>query len=183
MYEFYKGFDSHEVTLAYEGEMNHQVMLSFTEQVIGKMDLQSESINLQNLVYHVLVECLQNISKHAFQTDVKSGAELNHGVLLVSNTSKAYHITTGNVIEKEKIPVLKKSLSGINSMGRKELDDLYKKQLKEGKLSKKGGAGLGFIDIKRKTCQKLDFHFLPVDNTHSFFLLTSTINRNTKNSI
>ena len=28
---------------------------------------------------------------------------------------------------------------------------LYKKQIKEGRLSDKGGAGLGFIDIKRKT--------------------------------
>ena len=54
---------------------------------------------------------------------------------------------------------------------------LYKRQMKEGRLSEKGGAGLGFIDIKRKTNKELEYHFLPISDDTSFFLLTSTISR------
>lgn len=179
VYDLFKELKNHEITLAYEGEMNHQVMLSFTEQVVGKMSMHSEPVNLQNLVYHVLVESLQNISKHAFQNDEKSGKELNHGVLLVSNNPWLYQVTTGNIIEKDKICDLKDFLEKINSLERNDLDNLYKKQLKEGSLSRKGGAGLGFIDLKRKTGEALDFHFIPISSTHSLFLLTITINRNT----
>jgi hypothetical protein len=68
-------------------------------------------------------------------------------------------------------------LENINSLGKEELNDLYKKQIKEGRLSDKGGAGLGFIDIVRKTGKKLEYHFLPIDPNTSFFLLTSTISR------
>jgi hypothetical protein len=50
--------------------------------------------------------------------------------------------------------------------------------MKEGRLSEKGGAGLGFIDIARKTGNKLEFHFLPIDEESSFFLLTSSVSRN-----
>ena len=50
--------------------------------------------------------------------------------------------------------------------------------MKEGRLSEKGGAGLGFIDIARKTGNQLEFHFLPIDEGSSFFLLTSSISRN-----
>jgi hypothetical protein len=49
--------------------------------------------------------------------------------------------------------------------------------MKEGRLSEKGGAGLGFIDIRRKTGEKLDFHFLPITDKISFFLLTTLIPR------
>ena len=40
------------------------------------------------------------------------------------------------------------------------------------------GQALGFIDIARKTGKKLEFHFLPIDEASSFFLLTSSISRN-----
>jgi len=69
-------------------------------------------------------------------------------------------------------------LENVNTLSKPDLDILYKKQLKEGSLSKKGGAGLGFIDIKRKTGKNLEFHFLPVNKSHSFFLFTTTIARN-----
>lgn len=177
VYEFYKSLVDHEFTLAYEGEMNHQLMKAFTNLTIGKMSRQSETALVQKKVYHVMVECLQNISKHAFHTETESGKELNHGILLVTNTSKAYHVTTGNVIEKGKIDSLIEFLNRLNEMDRPGLDELYKKQLKEGTLSMKGGAGLGFIDIKRKTGKNLEFHFLPLDDTHSFFIFTSTIMR------
>jgi hypothetical protein len=49
--------------------------------------------------------------------------------------------------------------------------------MREGHISDRGGAGLGFIDIARKTGEKLLFSFLKIDSTNSFFVLTSTISR------
>jgi len=69
-------------------------------------------------------------------------------------------------------------LEEINSLDKEGLKQLYKKQMREGRLSDKGGAGLGFIDIARKTGNKLEYHFLPIDETSSFFLLSSSISRN-----
>ena len=39
------------------------------------------------------------------------------------------------------------------------------------------GNYLGFIDIARKTGNKLEYHLLPVDGKTHFFVLTSTITR------
>jgi Family of unknown function (DUF6272) len=177
VYGFYKGMKTHEVTLAYEGEINQQIMKAFTNLAQGKMDKEMEAAQVQKRVYHVMVECLQNISKHAFHTDVQPDSELNRGILLIIKNENEYRITTGNVIESKHIDELNETLSQINTLDRIELDKLYKSQLREGELSKKGGAGLGFIDIKRKTGQKLEFHFFPVDTRYSFFLLTSKIPR------
>ena len=49
--------------------------------------------------------------------------------------------------------------------------------MREGRLSDRGGAGLGFIDIAKKTGEKLIYSFLKINEKRSFFVLTSTISR------
>lgn len=178
VYDFYKGMKEHEITLAYEGEINHQIMKTFTTLAEGNMSKIDESEALQKKVYHVMVECLQNISKHAVHPENEKDSEYNHGIFLISRNNQIYSITTGNVIKVERIPYITDLLNHINSLSKKQLDELYKKQLKEGHLSDKGGAGLGFIDIRRKTGKNLEFLFFPISESHSFFLFTSTIPRN-----
>ena len=62
-------------------------------------------------------------------------------------------------------------------MDKEALNELYKKQIKEGHLHEKGGAGLGFIDIKRKTGNNLTYDFMEIDEGYSFFILSSSISR------
>ena len=69
-------------------------------------------------------------------------------------------------------------LEKINSLDKDGLKMLYKQQIKEGRLSNKGGAGLGFIDIAKKTGNKLYYNFLSINDEYSFFVFTSKISRN-----
>jgi hypothetical protein len=124
-----------------------------------------------------MVECLQNISKHADDFTSSDFLFSGRGIFLVSKGDNEYSVTTGNAVENDRIEELTKMLESINKMDKDELKALYKKQMKEGRLSEKGGAGLGFIDIKRKTGRDLEYHFLPISDDTSFFLLTSTIGR------
>ena len=178
VYDFYRGIRNHEITLAYEGEMNHQLMKEFANISLGRMGEEEEVKPVQKKVYHVMIECLQNIYRHAFQTTEENRSDMNHGILIISKNEENYLVTTGNIVELDQAEMLEKLLEKINSLDKDHLDEWYKNQLKEGQLSLKGGAGLGFIDIKRKTLQNLEYHFLPVSRSHSFFLLTSRILRN-----
>ena len=142
------------------------------------MAKEEESNSVQKKVFHVMVECLQNISKHADNFGSEDFLFAGRGIFMVSKGEEEYNVTTGNVIENSKIDELSRILDQINSLDKEGLKMLYKNQMKEGRLSEKGGAGLGFIDIARKTGRKLEYHFLPIDNESHFFILTSTIDRN-----
>lgn len=96
---------------------------------------------------------------------------------MVSKGESEYNVTTGNVVTNDKVKVLSDILENINKLDKAGLKKLYKQQIREGRLSEKGGAGLGFIDIARKTGQKLIYSFLKIDEEKSFFVLTSTISR------
>jgi len=177
VYEFYKTMKTHEITLVYEGEITHQITKAFTSLTESNMTREEESGMVQRKVFHVMVECLQNISKHADDFGTNDFLYSGRGIFMVSKAETEYTVTTGNAVDNSKIEDMKQMLETINSMEKEELNELYKKQIKEGRLSDKGGAGLGFIDIKRKTGKRLEYHFLPIDDDISFFLLTSTIPR------
>ena len=177
VYEFYKSMKAHEITLVYEGEITHQITKAFTSLTESNMAKEDEPGTVQRKVFHVMVECLQNISKHADDFTSSDFLFSGRGIFLVSKGDDEYSVTTGNAVENDRIEELTEMLESINMMDKEELKALYKKQMKEGRLSDKGGAGLGFIDIKRKTGRDLEYHFLPISDDTSFFLLTSTIGR------
>jgi hypothetical protein len=177
VYEFYKTMKAHEISLVYEGEITHQITKAFTSLTESNMAKDDEPGTVQRKVFHVMVECLQNISKHADDFTSSDFLFSGRGIFLVSKGDNEYIVTTGNAVDNDRIEELTNMLETINKMDKDELKDLYKRQMKEGRLSDKGGAGLGFIDIKRKTGKELEYHFLPISNDTSFFLLTSTISR------
>lgn len=177
VYDFYLKMKKNNINLAYEGEITHQITKAFTSLTENNMIRDEDYSSVQKKVFHVMVECLQNISKHADNQFNFVSSKDGRGIFLVSKDEAEYNVTTGNVVKNEKIDELNKMLEHINQLDRPNLNKLYKQKIKEGRLSEKGGAGLGFIDIARKTGQKLVYSFVKIDDQKSFFVLTSTISR------
>lgn len=166
---------SNGFSLVYEGEFSHDVMKMFTAMAERDMDKTKEEKSVKRKVFHVMVECLQNMTKHSDDYDDED--RIGNGLFIVGKKNGVWNVITANKILKSRIDDLKASIEYINSLTKEELNALYKKQIREGSLSDKGGAGLGLIDIARKTGQKLDYQFLPLeDNENYFFLLKVLIN-------
>jgi hypothetical protein len=177
VHDFYTSMKDNEIKLVYEGKVTHQITKAFIALAEAQMEKDEEATKVQRVVFHVMVECLQNISRHADEFESSESLYSGKGVFMVSNTKEAYCITTGNAIYTKKIPELDATLNEINGLSVVNLKNLYMKQMREVSLSEKGGAGLGFIDIRRKTGQQLEYHFLPISDKISFFLLTTLIPR------
>jgi hypothetical protein len=175
--DFYKYMRGYEISLVYEGEITQPIIKAFLSLTETKMMQQEEPGAVQRKVFHVMVECLQNVSKYSDSSIEQNYLYAGIGVFVVTRSEKEYCITTGNAMETSKIDELKKTLEYINSLDKEALNELYKKQIKEGQLHEKGGAGLGFIDIKRKTGNNLSYEFKEIDNELTFFILTSNVSR------
>ncbi len=146
-----------EIILAYEGNVTHQVMKSVTSVVEERLDDEEEGESVQRKVYHIMVECLQNINRHAEAFNNDNTDYPGRGALMVAKQKDDYTVTTVNLIKKSLVKDLDIFLDKINPLSEDKLNDLYKTHLSEGKISSKGGAGLGFIDIRRKTGNKLEY--------------------------
>lgn len=164
---------SNGFSLVYEGEFSHEVMKMFTAMAERDMDKTKEEKSVKRKVFHVMVECLQNMTKHSDDYDTED--RIGNGLFIVGKKDGIWNVITANKILKDRIEDLKDSIEYINSLTKEELNALYKKQIREGSISDKGGAGLGLIDIARKTGKKLDYQFLPLEDSENYFFLLKVL--------
>ncbi len=176
IFERYKNLKVKDISLVFEGQITHQVMKALTGLIEEQLDEVEDDMVLRR-VYHVMVESLQNINRHAESYEYRGHPYPGMGLVLVAKNSDRFQVTTGNIVEHGHVDEISMFLGKLNNMDSDTLDDLYKKQMREGILSPKGGAGLGFIDIRRKTGNPLDYSFVKIDKETSFFIFTSTIDR------
>ncbi len=176
IYERYKNLRIKDITLLFEGQITHQVMKALTSLVEEQLD-EIEDDKVLRRVYHVMVESLQNINRHAESYEYRGHPYPGMGLVLVAKNKDRFQVTTGNIVETRHAEEIALFLGKLNNMNQDDLDDLYKKQLREGIVSPKGGAGLGFIDIRRKTGNNLDYSFVKIDKETTFFIFTSIISR------
>ena len=117
-----------------------------------------------------VLESLQNVSRH-------SNGSQHAGMSLVvySKIRDGYTVTTANVISSSSIEDLKRRLDEINNLNTNEIRSVYRQMLSNSEFSSKGGAGLGLIEMAKKTGNKLDYDFVPLDEENSYFILSRTV--------
>ncbi len=178
-YSLYQDLPTKEINLVYVGGVTSEVTRNFTIMTEENLLRHAEPGPVQRKVFNVMVETMQNISRHAdIITD--DPAEVRRGVIIISHSEEAYSIVTGNLVRNEKVSKLKSKLDTINSMDRQQLAAAYKKQIMEGSISESGGAGLGFIDVAKKSGQKIEYRILDLASElpgFSFFMTICTVLR------
>lgn len=121
-------------------------------------------------LFMFVLESLQNVTRHS---DRNHFGEMS--LVVYSKTPSGYTVTTGNVIETDKIENLREKLVEINNLEAGEIRTVYRDMLSHSEFSSKGGAGLGLIEMAKKTGNKLDYDFIGLDNNFSYFILSKTV--------
>lgn len=122
-------------------------------------------------LFMFVLESLQNVSRHR---DYHKHA--NMSIVLYSKTENGYTVTTGNVLPASQIADLKSKLDEINHLQPDEIRSVYRQMLSSTEFTEKGGVGLGLIEMAKKTGNKLDYDFVPLDDEFSYFILSKTVN-------
>lgn len=169
------------LSLVYMGEFNQNITKMFTQMAKGNLEEEEHGRTFKNRVYHVMVETLQNMNKHSDElTDRNNGK----GLFMIGNKDDSYFIITCNQVTKSKMNHLTEAIETVNNATKDELRDMYLHQIRYGKISNKGGAGLGLIDIARKTNKSFEYQFFPQDEENLFlFLLKVEVSPNKIGSI
>ena len=175
LYELLRRMDIDNIILAYRGEINGDLLESVYE-MMSKQTGQAISPDKNKKLLNILIESLQNAFHHqaTISNDLK-GSENMTGFIITSDTNNTYRIVTGNYILNNDINTLKQKLEKVNSLSPEELRSHYQNALAGNEFSEKGGAGLGIIEMARKSGNKLSFEFTKVNDTCSFFSLEITI--------
>ncbi len=179
IYELYQTMERENILLSFKGVVTSDLLTSVLSIMESKMDYMEESPKTKKKVFNVLVECLQNLYHHIDSAEEvernMERIEAKSALFMIAKKDDQFLIRTGNYIDKESGIELKRRLDFINDMDKEELKKYYQEVLNNGTISDKGTAGLGMIDIARKSGNKLDYQFLPINDANSFFCLNIKI--------
>lgn len=174
IYDLHQMMVSHNVILIYEGDFTQETTKSILNMAERNLESSGEESGIKKKIFNVMVEALQNIVKHSDEARLgKEGQPA--AIFLIGHEHSRYSIMSGNPVKNVNLPNLKNALEHINSLDKEGLKELYKEIIKNTTISEKGGAGLGFVDMARKSGEKLEWSFVPMNDEFSFFCLKVNI--------
>lgn len=124
-------------------------------------------------IFSILIEGLQNIRLHAERDE----HDRPLAFLFLCKNQEIYKIVFGNIIQNTDRELVEDYLEKINGLDKEALKELYFSILSKGYLSKKGGAGLGFITMRMKSENPLIYSIDELDDDRSLFTVEVTLNR------
>ena len=153
-----------------------------TQEMVNDISVEAEEYILKvgdkkgvvKRVFNILVEGLQNTRLHG-ERDL-SGNQTSF--ICICKEENYYKINIGNLIKNEHVNSISQRINNINSNDLISLKKIYVDTLTNGVISKKGGAGLGFITIALKSKNKLNIYLDKINNDLTCFTLGIMINRN-----
>lgn len=171
---------SNTIALTFKGNVTFELVDSIIIIIADKLDSLETDLNVRKKMYGILTECLQNLCNHTDETNTDESVDfdIKSVAISVTSTENGYLIETGNFIGSSKVEKLKARIDEVNSKDKEGLKLLYNRILTNKVFSEKGGGGLGFIDIARKSGEKLNYLFQEVSSSYSFFSFKIIINKN-----
>ncbi len=172
--ELFNVLNKYQLSYAYNGNFTDDLTGRILSLAETNMEVESENSKTRKKVYFIMVESLQNITRHQGSPEER----LMDGFFSIHKFKTGYLITSGNIVENKDVPDLREKLDKVNSMDQDKLKEYSKEILKSGGFSNKGGAGLGLIEMVRKSGNKLEYDFKKLDDKYSYFYFQACISMN-----
>lgn len=180
IYDLHRTMMSQKLILVYQGEFTQETTKSILAMAERNLDSSGEESSIKRKVFNVMVEALQNIVKHSDEL-IEGEMKSHTAIFLIGKEKDRYTIMAGNPIRKGNMDALQQKLEHINSLDKDGLKEMYKEIIKNTTISDKGGAGLGFVDMARKSGEKLQFEFPEMSPEYYFFCLKVIVPRDIEN--
>jgi hypothetical protein len=163
------------LSFVYQGGFNDIITSRIIE--LSEHNVKVSELNkIKKKVSFIIIECFQNVIRHS-KTEQLPQLDSN-GLFVARNIGRTYSIFSANLVNRNSIFELQIKLDSLQSMKKEELHAMYMNLLETGQLSESGGAGLGLLEMARKSKNKINYEFDLIDDDHAFFYFNVNIDGN-----
>ena len=164
-YENLKDDESKDIIVHFVGDLNTGYANAISAKLEQLIESNISDKQARKRFYTVYIEAIQNIRIHGC-TD-ESG-KVPGGVTIYIDGEKLCGVFL-NIIQKSDGAKLVKRYDRINNLDRDELKKSYLKQMMNGEMSEKGGAGLGIITIVLRSQNPSPAKVIATDSNYDIF--------------
>ncbi|MZP29847.1 hypothetical protein GTO91_09020 [Heliobacterium undosum] len=177
MIQLQQALSSENVLISFSGRFTQGIIEELGEAVKNYLENENRPKNDIFNIFAIFIEQTQNIKNYI---TVKEGTPAhdrvaNSGIVLIGKRNSGNYVSSGNLIENVDAPALARRIDRLTALDKAELKKLYKEEMKKDVSPGSLGAGLGLIDIARKSSAPLEYSIINIDERFSFFTLTAII--------
>lgn len=166
------------VIMEFKGVITQTSIVDLARTVEATLIAFQEDEGKIRIIFEIIVEVMQNILSYSYDSiDLGNNIYQSNGQIIISldKQKEIYRITSANLIASEKKEGIVVLLDEANALDLEGLKELYKERRRSRRATHNRGAGLGFLDMARKSKHKLEADFIPNDDDSVLFQLTITI--------
>lgn len=173
--KFYNILSKDHLTFLFQGSYNDDMTEGILELTEYNLENFEGLTKLKKKISFLIVECFQNIVRHG---EISSEFEIPEGVFITRNIGDINYIASINYLNNSVVKPLEKTLDKLKSLSKDELKAVYLDTLVNSEMTEKGGAGLGLIELARKSTFPLSYEFEQIDeNLSAFYFLVRLQNQ------
>jgi len=171
LFQLREQFSREGIMMCFNGPFSHSIIEEMGTAI--KNYLEAEDITRMAVqdVFAAYIEMAQNVRNYQALRNLPTG-DTGSATILIAKQGETYAVTSGNVITKTDITPLITRIDHINSLDRDSLKKSIRQQLRSKIPPGAAGAGLGLMEIAKRSNAMLDYSVRDIDGRYSFFTLT-----------
>lgn len=169
---------SRGILICFSGKLTQALISEYGEAVKSYLETEDRPQNEVYNIFSLFIEQTQNINNYcAVKTESPNYEALLHSSIVTIGKTEdiGYVVCSGNLIENEDSEMLKSYIETLITLDKTELKALYKAKMKEELAPGATSAGLGIIDMARKSSSPLQYSIVKQNDQLSFFTLKATV--------
>ena len=166
--------DSFELIYESLGVYDYNKINDVIEELKNKLILQNLDKPSCKRLFGIVVESLENAYRHSVEQSDKLDKKVNLLIYLLKY-GKNFKLIVGNFIDKEECVALQSRFNKILELEKHEIQELCMERMKNGIINKKGGGGLGMLDIALRSEGNVIFKTFPANDKEELFLLEALV--------
>jgi hypothetical protein len=162
------------IMLCFNGPISRSLIEEIGNALRNYLNSQQTTPSSAMDVFSAYIEMTQNIRHYATRNGYDEEAA-SATVAVAKDEAGHYLVSAGNLVEYEDGERLVRAIEALASLDKQELKKAYKQQLRMPRESGNSGAGLGLLDIARKSSEPMQASLKPLPDGRGFFSLTAII--------
>ncbi|MBL7980188.1 MAG: SiaB family protein kinase [Flavobacteriales bacterium] len=155
----------------YSGLFDDELTASLVSLAEGLLSRDDDRTQRNKLAF-IMVEAYQNIVRHRARLPKITEQGAGRSLFWVQHEGQGAQVIAMDPVLRAEAIALAKSLQQIKGLDIAQLKDLFLRGLQGVSRSERGGAGLGLIEMTRRSGHELGHVFFDLDADHQLFLLS-----------
>jgi len=162
------------IMICFNGPFSHSIIEEIGTAIRKHLECEDIQKSAVHDVFAVYIEQTQNVRNYVGRKNFPE-RELHSSIVVIAKREGKYLISSGNIIAKGDTADLRQRLELVNSLDKDSLKKLYRERLRQEIPPGGTGAGVGLIDMARRSSARLSYSFDPVDADYDFFSLSVAV--------